>query len=112
MEEEVLAAWGARRLAAAMLVRAALDIHSVTKGRDVISWMRNPSEAEFSFVFCCRLVGRDPRQIRSSLEHQADWLVQRARPGIVCPRPASRAASSAATMREHAIRRSPERLAS
>ena len=63
---------GLHRLAGAMLIQAIADLGcgSQTKSEDALRWINDPSEGEFSFVFCCRLLGRDPDRVRRLLEHQ------------------------------------------
>ena len=63
---------GLHRLAGAVLIRAIADLHggSQIKREDASRWMNDPSEEEFSFAFCCRLLNRDPDRVRRSLEHQ------------------------------------------
>jgi hypothetical protein len=113
MKDEVLAGSGVRRLAAAMLIRAALDIRWATRGREVISWMNDPTEAEFSFKFCCRILDRDPRQVRGLLEQKAEWwLAKPAQSRFIWPRPAGRAAFSATSSRKQPLPDSGRRLAS
>ncbi|GEM_PF-4655607 len=61
-----------RRLAAAVLLRAIEDLRgqSRLKKEDALSWMRSSDDMQFSFVFCCRALGRDPERVRPFLEQQ------------------------------------------
>jgi hypothetical protein len=61
-----------RRLAAAILIRAIEDLRgqSRLKKEDALAWMRSSDEMQFSFVFCCRALGRDPERVRPILEQQ------------------------------------------
>lgn len=70
---------GIRRLAAAMLIQAALDIRSLRQRPEVVSWMRDESHADLSFVFCCHVLGRDPDQVRCLLEQGAGWWLAEVR---------------------------------
>ncbi len=69
---------GVNRLAGAVLVQAIEDIRSGSgrKREDAIRWVTDPSEEQFSFVFCCRMLNRNPDEVRRMLVRQAlpAWL--------------------------------------
>ena len=60
---------GVHRLAGAILVQAIEDIRcgSGRRREDAIRWMSDPSEEQFSFVSCCKLLSRDPEEVRRFL---------------------------------------------
>ncbi len=60
---------GVQRLAGAILVQAIEDIRcgSGRRREDAIHWMANSGEDQFSFVSCCRLLNRDPEEVRRFL---------------------------------------------
>ncbi|HZS51557.1 MAG TPA: hypothetical protein VFA54_11885 [Bryobacterales bacterium] len=69
---------GVHRLAGAILVQAIEDIRcgSGRRREDAIRWVTDSNEDQFSFVFCCRILGRDPEEVRRFLVRQRipDWL--------------------------------------
>jgi hypothetical protein len=66
---------GVHRLAGAILLQAIEDLRFGTGRRraEALRWiMDNSTEEQFSFPFCCRMLRRDPKQIRrwaSELEY-------------------------------------------
>ena len=60
---------GVQRLAGAILVQAIEDIRcgSGRRREDAIRWMADSSEEQFSFVSCCKLLNRDPEEVRRFL---------------------------------------------
>ena len=76
--EEFVNVRGVHRLAGAVLVQAIEDIRSGSGRRreDAIRWVTDSSEEQFSFVFCCRMLDRDPEEIRRMLVRQSlpAWL--------------------------------------
>ncbi len=71
---------GVCRLAAAILVQAIEDLRrgSGRKRDDAIRWITDPREDEFSFVYCCRILNRNPEEIRRMLLRQSlpDWAIR------------------------------------
>lgn len=69
---------GIHRLAGAILVQAIADMRggSGRRREEVLRWIEAPSEARFSFVFCCRILNRDPNEVRRFLERREfpAWL--------------------------------------
>jgi len=69
---------GVQRLAGAVLVQAIDDLRSGSGKRrtDSLRWLRDPSEEQFSFVFCCRVLGRDAGEVRRFLERREmpNWI--------------------------------------
>ena len=63
---------GVQRLAGAILVQAITDIHRGFGKRreDAIRWIADSSQRQFSFVSCCRMLNRDPHEVRRLLEKQ------------------------------------------
>ena len=74
---------GLQRLAGAILLQAIEDIRyrSGKTREDAIHWVQDPSDAQFSFVFCCRLLHRKPDDVRQFLERRdvIEWLFSAAR---------------------------------
>jgi len=72
VDKEVAELRGVHRLAAAVLVQAIEDVRSgsARKRSEALHWIEDPSEAQFSFVFCCRLLNRNPEQVRRFLREQ------------------------------------------
>jgi len=70
---------GVHRLAGAVLVQAIEDFRcgSCRKREEAIRWMEDPSEQQFSFAFCCRMLSRAPEEVRRFLARQEmpDWLL-------------------------------------
>ncbi len=69
------------RLAAAILVQAIEDIRSGShnKRADAIRWVTDPTDRQFSFNFCCRVLSRNPEQVRRFLLAQvppARWSLR------------------------------------
>ncbi len=77
-EQDFVNLRGVHRLAGAILVQAIEDIRcgSGRRKEDAIQWVTESSEAQFSFVFCCRMLDRDPEDIRRFLLRQSlpNWL--------------------------------------
>ena len=59
-----------RRLAAAVLVQALQDASGGSRRsrEDVWEWFDNRSQGQFTFEFCCSLLGRDPKNVRHQLQ--------------------------------------------
>ena len=57
---------GMRCLAGAMLITALDDLESQSNSRrgEVLSWIARNDGRIFSFEFCCRMLGRDPNELR------------------------------------------------
>ena len=76
--EEGVDVRGVHRLAGAVLVQAIEDIRSGSGKRreDAIQWVASSSGEQFSFVFCCRMLNRDPDEVRRFLVKQSlpDWM--------------------------------------
>ena len=73
VERESLNMWGVHRLAGAMLVQAIVDVRCSTGKRreEALEWINHPGKDRFSFESCCRMLNRDPGQIRRFLNrHQ------------------------------------------
>ena len=60
---------GLRRLAGAMLISALDDLDSQSHARrdEVLNWISRRAGRVFSFEFCCRMLGRDPNELRSKV---------------------------------------------
>ncbi|MBI3695256.1 MAG: hypothetical protein HY238_10515 [Acidobacteria bacterium] len=73
---------GVQRLAGAILVQAIEDIRcgSGRRREDAIRWMANSSEEQFSFVSCCKLLNRDPEEVRRFLVRRSlpSWVFSNA----------------------------------
>lgn len=73
---------GVQRLAGAILLQAIEDIRTRggRTGEDALQWLSNDSDEHFSFVFCCRMLNREPNEVRSVVLREAlpDWII---RPG-------------------------------
>ncbi len=72
-EAEAINVRGVHRLAGAILVQAIEDIRcgSGRRREDAIRWVTETSEEQFSFVFCCRMLSRDPEEVRRFLVRQS-----------------------------------------
>ena len=59
-----------RRLSAAILLLAIEDLYgrSVRRRWDAICWLRSKRGSEFSFIFCCMILGLHAGRVRSILE--------------------------------------------
>ena len=57
---------GFERLAGTMLLQAMADLRSGSvKHRDLaFEWLDGKNDENLSFVHCCRMLGRDPEQVR------------------------------------------------
>ena len=57
---------GVHRLATAMLLQAVQDCMSVSNGRrnGALRWINGKDQGGFSFPFVCRVVNRDPDEVR------------------------------------------------
>jgi hypothetical protein len=79
--QEFVSVRGVHRLAGAILVQAIEDIRcgSGRRREDAVRWITDSSEEQFSFVFCCRMLNRDPDEVRRFLVRQSlpDWLFAR-----------------------------------
>lgn len=64
---------GVYRLAGAMLLQAINDVESSSAGRrlNALRWMNNTDDSLFSFSFVCRVVNRDPEDVRRFCRRQA-----------------------------------------
>ncbi|HYM09366.1 MAG TPA: hypothetical protein VEU62_01465 [Bryobacterales bacterium] len=97
--DETVNVRGVHRLAGAILVQAIEDIRcgSGRRREDAIRWITDSSEEQFSFVFCCRMLNRDPEEIRRFLVRQSlpDWLIPNA--NLHCEEPDSSADSHTQT---------------
>ena len=76
---ESLGVRGIQRLAGAVLVQAIDDLRcGVSRRREEATrWIESESEEQFSFVFCCRMLERDPEETRRFLLRQTipGWLI-------------------------------------
>jgi hypothetical protein len=72
---------GVYRLAGAMLLQAIQDAGSSSVGRrtGALRWMCSKETGCFSFVFVCRVLGRNPVEVRRFCERKA---AERRRPEI------------------------------
>jgi len=63
---------GLHRLAGAVLVQAIEDIRcgSSKKRVEAMNWVENNVEDQFSFVFCCQMLERNPAEVRRFLQRQ------------------------------------------
>lgn len=61
------------RLANAMLLQAVQDALSSSTGRrtSALRWMSNADDSCYSFSFVCRLLNRDPQQVRRFCQRKA-----------------------------------------
>ncbi len=74
---------GIQRLAGAILLQAIEDIR-LRSGRtreEALHWVQDDGNVQFSFVFCCRMLERDPDEVRKFLQHRdvLQWLFAAAR---------------------------------
>lgn len=78
IDTELVGLRGVHRLAGAVLVQAIEDIRcgSGRRKEDAIRWVNESSDDQFSFVFCCRILNRDPEDVRRFLLRQSlpKWL--------------------------------------
>jgi hypothetical protein len=76
---EALGVRGIQRLAGAVLVQAIDDLRcGVSRRREEATrWIESDSDEQFSFVFCCRMLERDPEETRRFLLRQSipGWLI-------------------------------------
>src|SRR6185295_8617643 len=76
---ESLGVRGIQRLAGAVLVQAIDDLRcGVSRRREEAArWIESESDEQFSFVFCCRMLERDPEDTRRFLMRQSipGWLI-------------------------------------
>lgn len=65
-----------------MLLQAVQDAMSVSNGRrsGAIRWMSSKDESAFSFLFVCRVVDRDPDEVRHFCKYQ---MAQRQMPELM-----------------------------
>lgn len=68
-----------RRLAGAMLLQAVVDVgsNSVGKRNKALHWMKGRDNGCFSFTFVCRVLNRDPDQVRRFCER---WAAENCHP--------------------------------
>lgn len=61
---------GLQRLAGAVLIQALQDASTGTVRcrREALDWIFDRSQTDFSFEFCCSLLGRDPKDVRTRIE--------------------------------------------
>lgn len=80
--DETVSVRGVHRLAGAILVQAIEDVRcgSGRRREDAIRWITDSNDEQFSFVFCCRMLNRDPEEVRRFLVRQSlpDWLIPNA----------------------------------
>lgn len=64
---------GVYRLATAMLLQALQDVSSSSMGRrsSALRWINSSEDSSFSFFFVCRVLNRDPHQVRRFCERKA-----------------------------------------
>ena len=78
-DAESLGVRGIQRLAGAVLVQAIDDLRcGVSRRRDEATrWIESDTNEQFSFVFCCRMLERDPEETRRFLLRQSipGWLI-------------------------------------
>ena len=76
---ESLGVRGIHRLAGAVLVQAIDDLRCGISWRreEATRWIESESVDQFSFVFCCRMLERDPEETRRFLLRQSipGWLI-------------------------------------
>ena len=55
-----------------MLLQAVQDAMSISNGRrhSALRWMSSRNEDPYSFLFVCRVVDRDPDEVRHFCKHQ------------------------------------------
>ena len=60
---------GFERLAGCMLLQAMADIQSGSvKHRGLgLEWLNSTTDENLSFAHCCRILGRDPEQVRATI---------------------------------------------
>jgi|ERR1041384_6645250 len=63
---------GVYRLAGAMLLQAINDVGSISQGRrkSALRWMRSGEDSLFSFEFVCRVLNRNPEEVRRFCERK------------------------------------------
>ncbi|HZS50798.1 MAG TPA: hypothetical protein VFA54_08060 [Bryobacterales bacterium] len=64
---------GVYRLAGAMLLQAIQDASSSSSGRrsSALRWIRSSDDSCFSFSFVCRILNRNPEEVRRYCEQKA-----------------------------------------
>ena len=64
---------GVYRLAAAILLQAIQDAgsHSIGKRGGALRWIGSQDDSGFSFIFICRVLDRDPVEVRRLCEAKA-----------------------------------------
>ena len=71
---------GLQRLAGAILLQAIEDIRTRggRTGEDALRWLSDECDEHLSFVFCCRLLNRDPNEVRSVVlkEVLPGWIIR------------------------------------
>jgi hypothetical protein len=71
---------GLQRLAGAILLQAIDDIRTRggRTGEDALRWLSDECDEHLSFVFCCRLLNRDPNEIRSVVLREVlpGWIIR------------------------------------
>jgi hypothetical protein len=67
-----------------MLLQAVQDAMSISTGRrsGAIRWMSSRDESAFSFLFVCRVVNRDPNEVRHFCKLR---MAQRQMPALMYP---------------------------
>ncbi len=70
---------GVHRLAGAILLQAIEDVRCRTgKKRDeAMRWVEESCDEQFGFVYCCRMLHRDPDEVRRFLERRdiSEWVL-------------------------------------
>jgi len=78
-DAESLGMRGIQRLAGAVLVQAIDDLRCGINRRreEATRWIESESDEQFTFVFCCRMLERDPEETRRFLLRQSipGWLI-------------------------------------
>ena len=71
---------GLQRLAGAILLQAIDDIRTRggRTGEDALRWLSDNTDEHLSFVFCCRMLNRDPEEIRSVVLREVlpEWIIR------------------------------------
>jgi len=72
MADRTVSDKGVYRLAGAILLQAIQDATSSSMGKraGALRWMRNNSEASYSFPFICRILNRNPEEVRQYCERK------------------------------------------
>jgi hypothetical protein len=69
VDAESLSLRGVQRLCGAVLVQAIEDLRcgSSRRREEAVQWIEDDSKAQFSFVFCCLMLDRNPEETRRFL---------------------------------------------